>query len=163
GTLANLAMVPDPDASRPLRPGEVRVAVRAAALNFRDVLIALGMYPGGAVIGSEAAGIVQETAPDVTGLAPRDRVFGRIPSSMAPVAVTDHRMLARMPAGLSYAEAAALPVVFLTALYGLDDLAGARAGESILVHAAAGGVGLAATQLARHRGLQVYGTASPGK
>src|SRR6202042_732269 len=75
----------------------------------------------------------------------------------------DQRMLARIPDGWSFAEAATVPVTFLTAYYGLVDLAGLRAGESVLIHAAAGGVGMAAVQIARHLGAEVYATASPGK
>ncbi|MFG2360012.1 SDR family NAD(P)-dependent oxidoreductase [Streptomyces sp. NPDC048521] len=164
GTFENLALVPSDDDTRPLGPGEVRVAVRAAGLNFRDTLIALGMYPGQAAIGGEAAGTVVEVAPDVTALAPGDRVMGLFPGGgIAPVAVTDHRMLGRIPRGWTYTQAACVPVVYLTAYYGLRDLADVRAGESLLIHAVTGGVGMAALQLARHWGLEVYGTASPGK
>ncbi|MFH8387788.1 SDR family NAD(P)-dependent oxidoreductase [Kitasatospora sp. NPDC018058] len=163
GTVESLALVPAPEALRPLAPGEVRVAVRAAGLNFRDVLVALGMYPGGGTLGSEGAGVVVETAPDVTGFAPGDRVFGMLAHAFGPTAVTDHRTLARMPEGWTFAEAAAVPVVHLTAYYALVDLAGLRPGESVLIHAAAGGVGLAAVQLARYLGAEVYGTASPAK
>ena len=77
--------------------------------------------------------------------------------------MTDARLLAPVPAGWSLAQAAAAPVVFLTAYYALVDLAGLRPGESVLVHAAAGGVGMAAVQLARYLGARVFGTASPGK
>ncbi|WBO62926.1 type I polyketide synthase [Streptomyces camelliae] len=164
GTFENLALVPSTDDTRPLEPGEVRVAVRAAGLNFRDTLIALGMYPGEAALGGEAAGTVVETAPDVTGLAPGDRVMGLFPrGGIAPLAVTDHRLLGRIPRGWTYTQAACAPVVYLTAYYGLRDLADVRQGESLLIHAVTGGVGMAAVQLARHWGLEVYGTASPGK
>ncbi|MFF8727225.1 SDR family NAD(P)-dependent oxidoreductase [Streptomyces sp. NPDC015171] len=163
GTLENLALVPDTDPGPP-GPGQVRVAVRAAGMNFRDVMIALDMYPGRAAIGGEAAGVVLETGPGVTGLSPGDRVMGLFPGrAFAPEAVTDHRRLVRVPAGWTFAQAAAAPIAFLTALYGLRDLAGVRTGETVLVHAAAGGVGMAAVQIARHLGADVYGTASPGK
>ena len=102
-----------PEAAAPLEAGQVRVAVRAAGLNVRDVLIALGMYPGAAVMGSEIAGIVAETGPGVTGLAAGDRVMGLAGGGFGPVAVTDARLLARIPAGWSFAQAAALPVSFL--------------------------------------------------
>ncbi|MGV9944255.1 SDR family NAD(P)-dependent oxidoreductase [Streptomyces sp. NPDC003401] len=163
GTLENLALVPDAG-SGPLAPGRVRVAVRAAGVNFRDVMIALDMYPGEAAIGGEGAGIVLETGPGVSGLSPGDRVMGLFPGgAFGPEAVTDHRRLVRVPAGWTFAQAAAAPIAFLTALYGLRDLAGVRPGESVLIHAAAGGVGTAAVQIARHLGAEVYGTASPGK
>ncbi|WP_425435739.1 SDR family NAD(P)-dependent oxidoreductase [Lentzea kentuckyensis] len=164
GTLDDLALVPHPDAAEPLAPGDVRIAVRAAGLNFRDVLITLGMYPDRtALLGSEGAGIVLETGEGVTGLAPGDRVFGLLTGGLGAVTTTDHRLLTRMPAGWSFAQAAAVPIVFLTAYHALVDLAGARSGESILVHAGTGGVGMAATALARHLGLDVLATASPPK
>ncbi|MGW1129938.1 SpnB-like Rossmann fold domain-containing protein, partial [Streptomyces sp. NPDC002526] len=163
GTLENIALVPSPDATGPLAAGQVRVAVRAVGANFRDVLIALGSYPGEAPMGSEGAGVVLETGPGVTSLAVGDRVMGLFSEGAGPVAVTDHRTLGHMPAGWTFTEAAATPIVFLTAYYGLTDLAGLRAGERLLVHSAAGGVGMAATQIARHLGAEVFGTASTGK
>uniref|UniRef100_UPI00389A3550 SDR family NAD(P)-dependent oxidoreductase n=1 Tax=Streptomyces kaniharaensis TaxID=212423 RepID=UPI00389A3550 len=162
GSLENLAIVPS-EAGRPLGAGEVRIGVRAAGLNFRDVLIALGMYPGEAPLGSEAAGVVLEVGSGVTDLVPGDRVFGLVTDAFGPVTVADRRTVAPMPAGLTFAEAAAVPVVYLTAYYGLVDLADLRAGEKLLVHAAAGGVGMAAIQLAHHFGVEVFATASPGK
>src|SRR5580693_6783839 len=101
--------------------------------------------------------------PGVDGLAVGDAVMGIMPGAFGPVAVTDHRLLAPIPAGWSFAEAATVPVAFVTAYYALVDLAGLRAGESVLIHAAAGGVGMAAVQIARHLGADVYATASPGK
>jgi acyl transferase domain-containing protein/D-arabinose 1-dehydrogenase-like Zn-dependent alcohol dehydrogenase/acyl carrier protein len=164
GTLENLALVPCPEAAeRPLAPGLVRIAVRAAGLNFRDVLISLGMYPDQATMGSEAAGVVTEVGPGVTGLAVGDRVMGLVPDAFGTVAEVDHRTLVRIPDGWTYEQAAVVPVVFMTAYYGLRDLAGLRAGESVLVHAAAGGVGMAAVQLAHHWGATVHATASPPK
>ncbi|QNP67905.1 SDR family NAD(P)-dependent oxidoreductase (plasmid) [Streptomyces genisteinicus] len=163
GGLADLSLVPFPQAAAELAAGEVRISVRAAGLNFRDVLIALGTYPGEGYIGSEAAGVVLEVAPDVTGLAPGDRVLGMVDRSFGPVAVADARMVVPMPRGWSFEQAAAVPIAYLTAYYGLVDLAGLRAGEKVLVHAAAGGVGTAAVRIARHLGAEVYGTASPGK
>jgi polyketide synthase 12 len=164
GSLDELALVPAPDAGRVPGPGEVRVGIRAAGVNFRDVLNVLGMYPGEAgLLGLEGAGVVLETGPGVTGLAPGDRVMGLFTGAFGPSAVTDARLLAPVPEGWSLAQAAAAPVTFLTAWYALVELAGLRAGESILIHAAAGGVGMAAVQLARHLGAEVFGTASPGK
>ncbi|MCT9934584.1 SDR family NAD(P)-dependent oxidoreductase [Planotetraspora sp. A-T 1434] len=152
-----------PVEDRPLGPGEARVAVRAAGLNFRDAMLVLGMYPGAADLGTEGAGVVLEVGDGVTGLAPGDRVMGLVAGGIGPSAVTDHRLLAPIPAGLTFAQAATVPAVFLTAYYALRDLAAARPGERLLVHSAAGGVGGAAIQLARHWGLTVFGTASPAK
>jgi acyl transferase domain-containing protein/NADPH:quinone reductase-like Zn-dependent oxidoreductase/acyl carrier protein/NADP-dependent 3-hydroxy acid dehydrogenase YdfG len=163
GTLENLAFVPAPEALAGLGPTQVRVAMRAAGVNFRDVVMALGMVPGQRGMGTEGAGVVLETGADVTDLAPGDRVFGLFAGAFGPVAVTDRRVLAPMRPEWTFAEAASVPTPFLTAYYGLVDVAGATAGESVLVHAAAGGVGMAAVQLARHLGLDVHGTASPGK
>ncbi|HET6479745.1 MAG TPA: SDR family NAD(P)-dependent oxidoreductase, partial [Actinoplanes sp.] len=164
GTLENLVFVDNPAARAPLRAGEVRVSVRAAGVNFRDVLNALGMYPGKAgPLSIEAAGVVLETGPGVTGLAPGDRVMGLMPGASGPVVVTDRRYLTPVPAGWTFAEAASVPVGFCTAWYALIDLAGLRAGESVLVHSGAGGVGMMALQLARHWGAEAYATASPPK
>jgi acyl transferase domain-containing protein/NADPH:quinone reductase-like Zn-dependent oxidoreductase/acyl carrier protein len=163
GTLEELALVAAPELARPLGPGEVRVGVRAAGLNFRDVLLALGVYPGDAVVGSEGAGVVLEVGPGVDGVAVGDRVMGLLLSGFGPLAVTDRRLVARVPEGWSWSWAASVPTVFLTAYYALTDLARLEPGERLLVHAAAGGVGMAAVQLARHLGVEVFATASEGK
>ncbi|WP_363325602.1 zinc-binding dehydrogenase, partial [uncultured Streptomyces sp.] len=127
------------------------------------MLIALGLYPGDAPLGSEAAGVVLEVGSGVVDLVPGDRVMGLVLDSFGPVAVADRRMVVRMPEGFSFVEAASVPVVYLTAFYGLVDLAGLRSGERLLVHAAAGGVGMAAVQLGRHFGAEVFATASASK
>ncbi|WP_406280491.1 type I polyketide synthase [Embleya sp. NBC_00896] len=163
GSIDNVALLPAPEAAAALAAGEVRIAVRAAGLNFRDVLIALGVYPGAARIGAEGAGVVVEIGSDVTELTVGDRVMGLLPGVLGSHAVVDHRMLTAIPAGWTYAQAATVPVAFLTAYHGLVELAGLRRGESVLVHAATGGVGTAAVQLGRHWGADVYGTASPAK
>jgi len=163
GTLESLSLVACPEAAGPLQAGQVRIAVRAAGLNFRDVLIALNMYPGEAILGSEAAGVVIEVGPGVRDLTAGDRVMGMMAGGFAPIAVADRRLLARIPDGWSFAEAASVPVAFLTAYYALVDLARLRPGEKLLVHAAAGGVGMAAVQIARHLGAEVFGTASQAK
>ncbi|MGY0055547.1 type I polyketide synthase [Streptomyces sp. LZ34] len=163
GSLDGLTAMASPAAAVPLGPCEVRVAVRAAGLNFRDVLIALGVVPGRTALGSEGAGIVLEVGAEVRDLAPGDRVMGTFPAAFGPVAVAERATLARIPDGWSFAQAASVPVAFATAYHGLVDLARLRPGESVLIHAAAGGVGMAAVQLARHLGAEVYATASPGK
>ncbi|SCG71526.1 candicidin polyketide synthase FscB, partial [Micromonospora halophytica] len=162
GTLDGVEIVPATPVD--LAPGEVRVAVRAAGVNFRDVLIALGMYPDPtAVMGSEGAGVVLEVGPGVDDLAPGDRVFGLFEPGFGPQVVAQRQRIARMPRDWSFRDAASVPVVFLTAYYALHDLAGLRSGESVLIHSGAGGVGMAAIQLARYFGATVYATASPGK
>ncbi|WP_307822166.1 type I polyketide synthase [Streptomyces flavofungini] len=161
GSLDGLALVPHPDATAPLAPGEVRVAVRAAGLNLRDALIALDAHPDAAEPGSEVAGVVTEVGSAVPGLTEGDHVLGLVTKGFGPLAVTDHRLLAPVPAGWSFADAASVPLAFLTAYYALRDLADLRRGESVLVHGAAGDVGLAAVQLARHWGAEVFATARP--
>jgi polyene macrolide polyketide synthase len=163
GTLEDLALVESPHAKQPLGPEEIRVAVRAGGLNFRDVLIALGQYPGGDPIGSEAAGVVLEVGEDVADLAVGDRVMGPMPGGVGPVTVADRRLVANVPDGWSDAEAASVPIAFMTAYFGLRDLGGLQEGQTVLVHAGAGGVGMAALQIARHLGAEVYATASPAK
>ncbi|MGD3110836.1 type I polyketide synthase [Streptomyces sp. YGL11-2] len=158
-----LALVTCPEVNNPLAPGQVRVAVRAAGLNFRDVLAHLGMAPDNAAMGVEAAGIVVAVGDGVDDLTSGDQVMGLVPEGIGPLAVTSHRMLTRMPEGWTFPRAASVPAAFLTAYYALVDLAGLRPGESVLVHAAAGGVGMAAIQVARHLGAEVFGTAHPGK
>lgn len=145
-----------------LASGQVRVAVAAMGVNFRDVLVALGMYPGGGELGVEGAGVVVEVGPGVSDVAVGDAVLGLL-GVVGPEAVVDRRLVTAVPAGWSLPQAAGVPVVFLTALYGLSVLGAAKAGERVLVHAATGGVGMAAVQLARHWGLEVFATASRGK
>ncbi|MER6162760.1 SDR family NAD(P)-dependent oxidoreductase [Streptomyces sp. NPDC001868] len=163
GSISGLELVPHPDAERDLAAGKVRVAVRAAGVNFRDTMIALDMYPGDAELGIEGAGVVLATGPGVTRFAPGDRVAGMLDAAFAPVAVTDERLLAPVPDGWTFARAAAAPVAYLTAWYGLCDLGGIGPGSRVLVHAGAGGVGSAAVRLARHLGAEVYATASRPK
>ncbi|MGA5417946.1 type I polyketide synthase [Streptomyces pseudogriseolus] len=166
GTLENLTWIPCPEVEEPLTSGQVRIAVQAAGLNFRDVTIALGLVDSTAIdagLGSEGAGVVLEVADDVTRLAPGDRVMGIFTGAFGRTAVADHRMLMPVPDGWSYAQAASVPCTFLTAYHGLFRIAGLRKGQRILIHAAAGGVGMAAVQLARHAGAEIYATASPAK
>ncbi|SEF53085.1 polyketide synthase 12 [Actinacidiphila yanglinensis] len=166
GTLENLEWIPCPEVEAPLESGQVRVAVRAAGLNFRDVTIALGLVARTAIdagLGSEGAGTVLEVAGDVTEFAAGDRVTGVFSGAFGRVAVADHRMLMPVPDGWNYAEAASVPGTFLTAYYALFHVTRLRKGQRILIHAAAGGVGMAAVRLAQHVGAEVYATASPAK
>ncbi|HEY2201553.1 MAG TPA: polyketide synthase dehydratase domain-containing protein, partial [Solirubrobacteraceae bacterium] len=163
GTLEDLSLVPAPEMAGALERGQIRVGVRAGGLNFRDVLIALGMYPGEAVIGGEGAGVVLELGAGVEGLAVGDRVMGLMAGGFGPVSVSDRRSVVRIPEGWSYGQAASVPTAFLTAYHALMDLAALKPNEKVLVHAGAGGVGMAAIQLARHLGAEVFATASPAK
>jgi NADPH:quinone reductase-like Zn-dependent oxidoreductase len=155
---------PDPVAGE----GEVRIAVRTAGVNFADVLARVGLYPDApkppAVIGYEVAGVVDAVGAGVTRVHPGDRVtalthFGGYATSV----VAPEASVFAVPGGVSDAEAAALPVNYLTALVALYRLANIAPGETVLIHGAAGGVGVAATQLANLRRATIVGTASAAK
>ncbi|MGW4968149.1 SDR family NAD(P)-dependent oxidoreductase, partial [Nonomuraea sp. NPDC004186] len=164
GSIDGLNLIPAPEADQELAAGEVRVDVRAAGLNFRDVVVTLGMVPEqGGLIGGEFAGIVSEVGPGVEGLRVGDQVMGLGEGTFGPRVVADRRMMARMPQGWSFARAASVPGAFATAWYGLVDLAGLSRGERVLIHSGVGGVGMAAIQIARHLGAEVFATASPAK
>ncbi|HTZ44396.1 MAG TPA: amino acid adenylation domain-containing protein [Jatrophihabitans sp.] len=155
-----LAVKPLP--ARALAAGEIRAQVKATGVNFLDVLNALGMVEIPA-FGLEFAGVVTEVGSAVKDLRVGDPVLGLARGSFAAEVVVDARLVVRMPERLSFAEAATVPMTFLTAWYGLHELGGLRPGERVLIHAAAGGVGMAAVQLARLHGAEVYGTASEPK
>ncbi|MFI2346138.1 type I polyketide synthase [Streptomyces sp. NPDC019443] len=163
GTLDNLALVPHPEAAQPLGPREVRIEVRAAGLNFRDIAVGMGLVATEKTMGSEGAGVVTEVGADVNQVAVGDQVFGVFERSLGPVAVADERMIKGIPAGWTHAQAASVPIVFITAYQCLVEVADVRPGESVLIHTATGGVGLAAIQLARHLGAEVFATAGPSK
>ncbi|OOK64304.1 zinc-binding dehydrogenase family protein [Mycobacterium kansasii] len=163
GTFENLRLEPVPNAGAPLGPGQVRVDMRAIAANFRDIMITLGMFTHDALIGGEGAGVVVEVGPGVTEFAVGDSVYGFFPDGSGTLVAGDVRLLLPMPADWSYAEAAAISAVFTTAYYAFVHLADVQPGQRVLVHAATGGVGMAAVQLARHLGLEVFATASKSK
>ncbi|GMV30019.1 MAG: hypothetical protein AMXMBFR59_21440 [Rhodanobacteraceae bacterium] len=141
--------------------GEVEIEVLTAGLNFRDVLNALGQYPGEAgLLGFEAVGRVTAVGPDVTGLAIGDPVIALAAPGCIGSHVTVRRALVvRKPEALSATDAVALPAALLTACYALHHLGGIKAGDRVLIHAAAGGVGMAAVQLALAAGAEVFATA----
>jgi acyl transferase domain-containing protein/NADPH:quinone reductase-like Zn-dependent oxidoreductase/thioesterase domain-containing protein/acyl carrier protein len=145
--------------------GEVEIRVCAAGLNFRDVLSALGTYPGDAgPLGLECAGEISAVGPDVEGFRAGDAVVAVGFGCFATHVTTPVALVRPKPDFLSYEKAASIPVAFLTAHYALNHLAGICAGQRVLIHAAAGGVGLAAVQLARAAGAEVFATAgNPGK
>ncbi|KUH39065.1 MULTISPECIES: type I polyketide synthase [Streptomyces] len=161
-------------ADRPQRPAddEVTIAVEAAALNYRDVMLAVGLLPPGAetplpdgpALGLECAGTVTAVGRTVTHLAPGDRVYALAPRSISSHVTVNARLVGPVPDGMSFTEAATLPVVYFTVHHALERLAHLQPGETVLVHGAAGGIGLAALQLARARGATVIATAgTPAK
>ena len=144
--------------------GEVEVEVAAAGLNFRDVLSALGMYPGDpGPLGNECAGTVVAVGPGVAEFSVGDPVFGIAAGSFARYVTTPAELVARSPETLSAEQAGGIPITFLTALYALEKLARIRSGTRVLIHSGAGGVGLAALQIAQRLGAEVFATASPPK
>nr|WP_309248880.1 type I polyketide synthase [Streptomyces sp. MNP-20] len=164
GSLDQVSLTAAGTGAAPLGPREVRIAVRAAGLNFRDVMVSLGLVPVKAPIGGEDAGVVTAVGAEITDLAPGDRVMGMFPAGgIGPVRVADRRLVARVPEHWSLTEAATVPAAFLTAHDCLVRVAGLRRGDKVLIHAATGGVGMAAVQLARHLGAEIYATASPPK
>ncbi|MGW6412515.1 SDR family NAD(P)-dependent oxidoreductase [Streptomyces vinaceus] len=157
-----VALVPYEEADRPLAATEVRIAVRAAGVSPRDKEIVLGRGESGETLGREAAGVVVETGQAVKGFAHGDRVMGLVPgNAFASTAVTDHRMLAHIPGGWSFARAASVPHASMTAYHALVEVARIEAGKSVLVHGDAGGAAMAAIQLAHHLGAEVFATADP--
>ena len=163
GDLAGLRLVREQ--RRAPGPGEVEIEVRAAGINFRDVLNTLGMVPGARdVLGAECSGVVVAVGEGVSGLLPGDEIVALAEDSIATHVTTPAGMVLRKPTGISFAEAVTVPNAFLTAAVSLLDIARLRAGQRVLIHAAAGGVGLAAVRLARRLGVEVIGTAgSPEK
>ena len=156
-----------PAAELPLPgPGEVRIAIAATGLNFRDLMWAQGLLPedalmdgfAGPTLGMECAGIVTAAGPGVA-LRQGQRVFGFAPAAFATEALTRAEALAPMPPGMTFEAAATVPVAFMTAAYALETLARVRPGERVLVHGGAGGLGLAALQIARAAGTRVAATA----
>ncbi len=144
---------------------EISIGIRATGLNFRDVLNALNLYPGDpGALGGECSGIISAVGPAVTKFKVGDAVLGFAAGSFGSDVISDERICFHKPVSLSFAEAAAVPIVFLTAYYTLVHLAKIKRGQKVLIHAATGGVGLAAIQFVQQAGAIVYATAgSPAK
>ncbi|MFI9359478.1 SDR family NAD(P)-dependent oxidoreductase [Kitasatospora sp. NPDC053057] len=170
GQFGNVKPVPVEDAE-PVGD-EVQVRVHAAGLNFKDVLNALGMLREYALdqglehtalpLGFEAAGTVVAAGPDAEFGIGDEVVLSHLGCMRRRVNVSS-KAVVRKPAGLDFTAAAGLPAAFVTAWYSLHDLAGIKPGDRVLIHAAAGGVGQAAVQIARQAGAEVFATASPRK
>ncbi len=153
----------DPVVNRPLEPGQVRVAVDAAGLNFLDVLLSMGVVNSAdPKLGEEFSGRIAEAAQDVTEFAVGDRVVGLGFGTFGPEVVTQADLVAPAPDGIPAAALATIPSAFVSA--GLSfKMADLKAGDRVLIHTASGGVGLAAVQLAQAAGLDVFATASSPK
>jgi NADPH:quinone reductase len=155
-----LTQLPDPEPGR----GQVTIDVRAIGCNFFDVLMVQGKYqvrpPLPFAPGGEVAGVVRGVGPDVRDLSPGDRVFAMLGwGGYATVALAPAATVVRMPDTMSFEHGAAFGIVYQTSYFGLVYRANLQPGETLLVHAAAGGVGLAAVQIGRALGARVLATA----
>ncbi len=155
---------PDPIAG----PGEVRIAVRAAGINFADTLARVGLYPDApktpCVLGYEVAGEVESIGEGVEGVSPGERVMAATRfGGQAELVVVPAAQILPLPERLSFEQGAAFPVNYGTAYAALILMGGLREGDRVLIHAAAGGVGISATQVAKRAGAEIFGTASPQK
>jgi len=155
---------PDP----PVGQGEIRIAVKAAGVNFADTMARVGLYPDApkppCVMGYEVAGEVESVGDGVGEFSVGDRVFAgtRFGGQAELVTVPSNQALS-LPERLSFEQGAAFPVNYGTAYAAMVVVGSLREGTRVLIHAAAGGVGIAATQIARNAGAEIYGTASPAK
>ncbi len=155
---------PDP----PVGPGQVRIAVRAAGINFADTMARVGLYPDApkppCVLGYEVAGEIESVGEGVSDFTVGDRVFaGTRFGGQAELVTVPAEQALPLSDRLSFEQGAAFPVNYGTAYAALILMGGMRAGDRVLIHAAAGGVGISATQIARNAGAEIFGTASPAK
>ena len=165
GQLRNLLWLPE--TKRPLQDHEIEVRTHATGLNFRDVMYLMGLLPdeavengfAGASLGLEFSGVVTRVGARVRDHASGDAVMGFGTACFASHVITRADAVAPMPEGWSLEAAATVPTVFFTVYYALKHLADLQPGERVLIHGAAGGVGLAAVQLARHLGAKIFATA----
>ncbi len=159
-----MRQAPDPDAGK----GQVRIRVKAAGINFADLMARVGLYPDApklpCVVGYEVSGVVDQVGEGVSGFAEGDRVFG-MPrfGGYTDTLVIGAEQTFKLPEGMGFEEAAAFPVVYLTAYDMMLFTGNLRPGSRVLIHSAAGGVGLAAIELAKTRDCTIFGTASPSK
>ncbi|KAM7207245.1 hypothetical protein V8F20_002511 [Naviculisporaceae sp. PSN 640] len=149
----------------PLEDGYVEVEVHAAGLNYKDVVVTMGIVPGDErELGGEAAGIVTKVSPSVNSLKVGDRVVVFTPATISNRVRTRPGRVHVLPDWMSFEEAATLCGVYLTSIYSLFDMADIKAGKTVLIHSAAGGVGIASMQLAQYAGAEVFATVgSPDK
>ncbi|KAJ0305058.1 hypothetical protein Brms1b_010974 [Colletotrichum noveboracense] len=162
GNLDKLHFIDWPGAEKPLGGSEVQVEIKAAGVNFRDVMVAMGELANN-ILGYEGAGVVTHVGAEVTDIKVGDRVmvvWNGDNNCLQTRTRAPRDLVAKIPDSMSFEEAASIPVVFVTAYFCLYEVARLQAGETILVHAAAGGTGQAVIQLAKHLGAEVYATVS---
>ena len=167
GDLSVLQVQQRPDPPPP-GPGQVRIAVRAAGVNFADHLARVGLYPDAPkppmVVGYEVSGTIEAVGDGVDPTRVGERVFaGTRFGGYSEIVNVQAVEAVAIPDSMSFEQGAAIPVNYATAWAALHGYGSLQAGERVLIHAAAGGVGIAAIQLAKAAGAEVHGTASPGK
>lgn len=156
GLLDSLYFSKDGTAIEPLAPGEIEIKIESVGVNFRDCLTALGQI-NNSLFGSECAGNVSRVGADCQ-LQPGDRVTACFANTWRTYARGSETCAMKIPKGMSYTEASAIPCIFVTAWHALCDVARIKRGESVLIHAAAGGTGQAAIQIAKYVGAEIYVT-----
>ncbi|EQB57236.1 KR domain-containing protein [Colletotrichum gloeosporioides Cg-14] len=157
GRLSTLSWVPRD--KRELVDDEVIVDAKAAGMNFKDVLIAMGIVDSAnSRMGLEAAGVVREIGPKVRALAPGDRVFVFGGGCFSTGITISEKLCVKIPDSLSFEDAATMPCVFSTVIHGLLEVGRLEAGDSVLIHSACGGVGLAAIQICNMAGAEIFCT-----
>lgn len=162
GRLDKLHFIDWPGAQQPIKPDEVEIEIKAAGLNFRDIMVAMGEVVNN-ILGYEGAGVVSRVGPDVKDVRAGDRVvfvWSAGSNTLQTRTRVPRDLMAKIPDSMTFEEAASIPICFVTAYFCLNEVAHLKAGETILVHAAAGGTGQAVIQLAQHLGAEVFATVS---
>ena len=157
GFLDTLCFTDDEETTKELQDNEIEIDIKAAGLNFKDVILALGQLAGNH-LGQECSGVITKLGRKVTGLQTGDRVCAVTPSAIANLGRCPAHCAVPIPDSMSYAEGASIPVIYCTVYYCLIRLANLQRGETILIHAAAGGVGQAAIMLAQSLGAKIFAT-----
>ncbi|KAL8872489.1 MAG: hypothetical protein Q9174_001891 [Haloplaca sp. 1 TL-2023] len=158
GLLDSIYFADDKEVQKPLGPNEVEVAISAVGMNFIDIMMSLGQIPPSRRLGQECSGVISAVGEDVRTLAVGDKVCALASGSYGNFVRISEYWAVRIPQGMSFHHAASIPVIFGTAYYALMDVARLSKGESVLIHAAAGGVGQAAIMLAKQGGADLYVT-----
>ena len=158
GLLDSIRFIDDKSAQQPLAPDEVEIQVRASGMNFKDVMIGLGQIPFYHQIGLECGGIINAVGAEIQCFRPGDRVCALTKGAYGHHVRTHADLVTKIPSDTSFVDAASIPVIFCTAFHALFDIGKLQKGESILIHAAAGGVGQACIMLAQHIGADIYVT-----
>ena len=158
GLLDSIHFVDDSEAASPLEANDVEIAVAAVGMNFIDIMMSLGQIPLSRKPGQECSGVISAVGKEVQRLVVGDKVCALAPGSYGNLVRTSQHWAVKIPQDMSFDHAASIPVIFCTAYYALIEIARLSKGESVLIHAAAGGVGQAAIMLAKRAGAELYVT-----